>query len=478
MPAISTGRAALALFVLAGAAMPATAAVPADPYDFVVQQVCVDGAGRALPDDPAACSRKRLLRVGEAVPFLRVDAGHWQALYSYPVTGLGGERRAVATKVFGGADTSGSFGDLGVRSGYDLLEVSRRYVSGIRTSDPGGGDQIFWRTADCVRTDGWIFFPPGLQPGERGETKSTLKITPGPSTACPALRNIAPDFTAWERPTEPYRYTSGKSLDTIQSMHFAYGDPADPAHDNDSMEKFFFTREYGFSRWEAWQTEAGCRKRVQGEGRDPAEHCRPSPQDICNGPNVATFYGKQYLRLDCRDSTFAFKPDPNGFNPLTSAAAPGDIVSRNLLRNGTFFEGRDGWATAGDLQAEPTHLGGNDAALRLTGSAGSLGQSFEVPADLQGAGRVLRWGVTLGTAGRPAPARLVLTLTRPGAPPLVIDRPVEADGRADAIAITTPLPDGGGAPLAGRIELRLDAPADVTLDDTFAAVLERPSAGR
>ena len=449
-------------------------AASADPLDFIVQQVCTDAAGRAVAGDPVHCPNPRRLRIGEAIPYRRVDAGNWQAFFSYPVRGLNGETRAVTAKVFGGADTSGSFNDLGVRSGYDLLEAGPHYVSGIRTSDQGAGDQIFWRTTDCKRADGWIFFPPGLEPGQHGEARSTLKITPGPSTECPSMWRIGPDFTVWERPTEPYRYTSGKLLDTIQSMHFAYGDPADPSHDNDSMEKFYFTKPYGFSRWEAWETPAGCQRRAQKDGKDAAEACRPSSTRICNGPNTATFFGKLYLRLDCRDDTFYVADAERPFNPLVSSAAPGDVLSRNLLANGSFADGLAGWQAAGDGLAvdamrEPRS---NNAVLHLSGTAGTAGlsQAFVVPAAMLAPGRVLRWGLSLASPGRPLKARVVLTLEPEGAPPLVIDHAVEAGGRP--AAFSAPLPDGGGHALKGRLDIRVEGPADATLDDVFTAVLD------
>ncbi len=444
-------------------APPAFAA--SEPDEFVIQEVCTNAAGAAVPGDPVTCASRRKLRLGEAIPYRRLDAGGWQALYSYPVRGPAGERRAMAVKVFGGNDTSGFFGDLGHRAGFDLLEVGADYVSGIRTSDSGGGDQIFWRTTDCQRANGWIFFPPGLQPGGHGETRSTLKITKGPSVACPWLFHIAPDFTVWDRPVEPTTYTSGKRLDTVLSMHFAYGDPADPSHTNDSMEKFYFTREYGFTRWEAWQTQSGCEARVGAA--EARERCRPSPQKICNGPNTASFFGKTYLRLDCRDSTFVVPAEPP-FNPLVNAAAPGDIADRSLVTNGTFFDGASQWqATGPAVKLQPTHGQGNNSLLRLACapcSGQGIAQDIDVPAG--GGPGLLRWGVSL--AGTGGPGKLALTISRDGQDPQRIEHAVPVGPAAKGFTFEVPW-QGGDA--KARFELTFEGNTDIEVDDAYAVLL-------
>ncbi|WP_131196375.1 hypothetical protein [Lichenihabitans psoromatis] len=450
------------------------------PDDFIVQQVCVDGADRAVTDDPAHCGKRRKLRVGEVIPYRRVDAGNWQALYSYPVRGLDGEHRAMAEKVFGGNDTSGFYGDLGIRSGYDLLNVGPDYISGIRTSDPGGGDQIFWRNVNCERTDGWIMFPPGLERGQRGEARSTLKITPGPSTACPRMKLlfIAPDFTTWERPLEPIHYTSGKVLDTITSEHFAYGDPENPAHDNDSMEKFYFTREYGFSRWEAWETPAGCQKRAAKAGKPVADLCTPSPLTMCNGDNQATFFGKAYLRLDCRDSTYYVATADKPFNPLVNDAAPGDVFNRNLVTNGTIADGRKGWRAEGvgqrlDVARDPRT---GNAALRIDCvdcSGAGVGQEIVVPPSRGATG--LHWGASVESqGGAPVLAKLVLTLHPDGQPPQRIEHAVTVTGAWTSLDFDIPWRGGAEADTPATIELLVDGHADLMVDDLYVALLDKP----
>ena len=457
-------RLALALML---AAPPAWAA--SDPYAFVTGSVCVDAANRAVAGDPAHCPRHRKLKIGEPIPYRRVDAGNWQALTAYPVEGPGGEWRAMAEKVFGGNDTTGSYGDLGVRSGYDLLEVGEDFVSGIRTSDPGGGDQIFWRTAACDRTNGWIFFPPGLGPGERGQTRSTLKITKGPSTRCPRdqLGSIGPDFTTWERPAEPVRYTSGKLLDSIVSLHFAYGDPADRSHDDDSMEKFYFTREYGYSRWEAWQTPAGCARRTGAAGLDPVEACRLSPAEQCNGPNSATYFGKLYIRLDCRDSTFFVTDADRPFDPLVNDAAPGDVASRNRLANGTFADGASGW-DASPAATPRREARSNNAVLALP-PGGRLEQDFILPETGSGAAEALRWGATLAGDRGPATARVLLTIETDGAAPQTLERVVTLDGSApQRLRFSAPAP---GRTARGHFEVQFEGAAGGTVDDAFVALV-------
>ena len=448
----------------------------AEPGDYVVAQVCVDAADVAVPGDPARCGHARQLRVGEAVPYRRVDWGRWQAFTSYPVLGPDGEARSMTTKVFGGADPSNSFGDLGERSGFDLIDLGGPHHSIIRTSDQGGGDQIFWRTTGCDRTDGWILFPPGLAAGQRGGVKSTLKITKGPSTACPWLFLIGDDYTTWFHMPEPYRYTSGRALDTIVSQHFAYGDPADPSHTNDSMERFYFTKPYGFTRWEAWQTPSGCAERARKAGHNPDDACRPYPEEQCNGPNTQVMFGKTYIRLDCRDDSFVEADPGRPFNPLVNDAAPGDVATRNLLRNPTFADGAADWRAAGGLQVTALRQPpANDAVLRVgcgPCTDAVLDQDFTLPA---GRDATLRWGTTVAAAtGRPVKGSLVLTLERDGAPPLRVARPFTVDGAAQDLAFA--LPWTGGAEARGRLAVVLDGEAEAVLDDAYVTPLPRGGA--
>lgn len=466
MARIRYGWILLALW-LGCAAAPARAA----PGDYIVAQVCVDGADRPVPGDPSRCGHARHLRIGEPVPYRRIDSGNWQAFTSYPVLGPNGEPRSVTAKVFGGADTSNAFGDLGERSGFDLIDLGGRYNSIIRTSDQGAGDQIFWRTTQCDRTDGWILFPPDLPAGGRGSAKSSLKITKGPSTACPWLFAIGADFTTWFHMPEPYRYTSGRALDTIVSQHFAYGDPADPSHTNDSMERFYFTLPYGFTRWEAWQTPSGCAERARKAGNNPDEACQPYSQQHCNGPNRQTMFGKDYIRLDCRDDSFVAADPGRFFNPLVNDAAPGDVATRNLLRNPTFADGAAGWQAPETLRVaafrEPAT---NNAVLRVSCApcAGAdLDQAFTLPA---GPDAALRWGATVAAATeRPVKGSLVLTLEREGAPPLRVAKPFTAAQSPQDLAFTTPWTGGGEA--AGHIAVVLEGSAETVLDDVFVTPL-------
>ncbi len=469
-------RLILILGLLASAA--AAHAAGADPYAFVVQQVCVDAHDQPIAGDPVHCPAKRQIRVGEPIPYRRVDAGNWQAFTAYPVQSPGGERRAMVAKVFGGNDTSGSFGDLGARSGYDLLEIGDDYVSGIRTSDQGAGDQIFWRTKDCARTNGWIFFPPGLKPGEHGEVRSTLKITKGPSTACPwfLLQTFGPDYTVWDRPVEPVRYTSGKLLDSIVSMHFAYGDPGDPAHDNDSMEKFYFTEPYGYTRWEAWETPIGCQKRAARTGADPRATCQPYPVERCSGANTATYFGKLYLRLDCRDASFYVADADRPFDPLLSDAAPGDVVSRNLLANGTFFDGARNWTAMPEAAAarEPRS---NNAVLDLP-PGGRLAQDFAIPVEVadHAAAGTLRWGATLATPpGEEAggtQARLALTLDGQAGELGRSEQVVELTDRPQILRFALPAAGRPGRLVSGRLAITLQGRGSARIDDAVVALVQ------
>ncbi len=84
----------------------ATTPVASDTYDFLVQDVCLDDADRVLPDDPAACKKRRNLRIGESLPYVKIDMGDgfqlapkpgWQRSDSIPMLTRSGRSLVISS---------------------------------------------------------------------------------------------------------------------------------------------------------------------------------------------------------------------------------------------------------------------------------------------------------------------------------------------------------------------------------------------
>lgn len=78
-----------------------SAAQTALPEAYLVQMVCVDGADVAIFGDPALCpSSRRKLRIGEALPYHKVDTGGYQISASFPIASADGSTKGVQTYFF------------------------------------------------------------------------------------------------------------------------------------------------------------------------------------------------------------------------------------------------------------------------------------------------------------------------------------------------------------------------------------------
>ena len=79
-----------------------------------------------------------------------------------------------------------------------------------------------------------------------------------------------------------------------------------------SFERYYFTREYGLTRWEAWQTLAYCQKTLgSADARcrpaDPANpwhtRCTTLKEATSGRAGIANFGGQAWVQIFCRDQT-------------------------------------------------------------------------------------------------------------------------------------------------------------------------------
>jgi hypothetical protein len=300
----------------------ASASLSAELMDYLVQDVCVDPKGTPIASDPASCDRRRNLRPGEPQLYIMTDydrktGATFQASSSLPVRGTDGHVMVLLVKSLEGSFSPNyHFSFLAARDAFDLIDVSHSaYASIVRTFDGRCLDQVFSRNGSrknlVDRSGGWVLFPLHPAPSAWSRTQ-WLKLTTWRMQLSPkkgvCADNHAAGITSW---TSPARYTfeSGKTLTAIRSDHFA---AANLRQSENSLERTYFTREYGLTRWEAWQTRAYCQKTlgrmdVRCRPDDPANpwqsHCSVLREPTTGLIGVGYFGGQEWVRTYCRDQT-------------------------------------------------------------------------------------------------------------------------------------------------------------------------------
>jgi hypothetical protein len=329
-----------------GAALSASGASAqnSELFDYLVQDVCVDAQDRIVQGDPASCSRHRNLKLGERTPFLMTDWGtdenqSFFAWTSFPVRAEDGQIRVMVSRNSNNGrphTPNFSFSFNQNNSGYDLIDLTYSgYASIIRTSDANCLDQLFSsrrRSPSALRSPasragGWILFPNTRSPSSYAATTSIINRTArtpiGGKPGCTQGDSLGATF--WNNPRY-YRYEGNengqrKNLLTIRTDHFA---SRDLSSQNNALEMFLFTKEYGLTRWEAWQPRSRCIAETQGQtGR--IKNCYPDnypdgseiPANLVNlrsrckdlnvsgtsHPDISSWGGQVWVRVDCRDMT-------------------------------------------------------------------------------------------------------------------------------------------------------------------------------
>lgn len=284
--------------------------------DYVIQDVCVDSANHPISGDPAVCPDHRNLQIGERVPYLLTDVDKangnatYQALSSYPVPGTDGTLKVMFTKSNqGGFDSSYQFSFDAHGDGYDLLDTSGPYFSFIRTSDGGCYDQEI-STSTSKRQDGWIVFSPNGGGGHLVHSTLISRLSPDAPSGCARTSQSAASNDVWNEP-EQVTFETGKNLSSIVTYHYA---DQDFSSKNNALERYYFTREYGFTRWEAWIPTSRCMDPLfagSPASKGKPEYCDPDSPSYplrgrCSPGNIRAvdYWGNQeWVRIDCRDST-------------------------------------------------------------------------------------------------------------------------------------------------------------------------------
>jgi hypothetical protein len=333
-------------------------------HDFMVQNVCVHN-DVVTSIDPVACPTtsgyvQRDLAVGEDLPYHKlsqVRTDDRQVSDSFPIKQPDGSIRYIHTfdyairynadgTIVNNGEAPGEWnydidihtsgGQLinpsGLVDGFNIDETEGRYAAIIGTQDPAGGRQSFMHNTGagtCTAQDSWLLFPTNIAGyGDTGSSPATLKIYN--ASGCPTSPDQA--LTKWDVHSS-FTYFNGASLATLTSWHFGGATEATATH----IEKFYYTKEYGLTRWERWQTSGS-----------------PSVYG-CNGSDTTG----SFIRVDCRDWT-VIEPDVmGGYSPYNipldyysdpegtrNAVQDSRFVVNNILRNGDF--GKGGGTLIGD----------------------------------------------------------------------------------------------------------------------------------
>ena len=310
-------------------------AAPEVISDFLIQNVCLDRSGTVLEavspiDGDPRCAARRDLSPGEKLPYHKHDHPSpgdraaaprgYQRHDSYPVETASFGRVVEHSGDFG-AGEGRRFGvfDAGRGDGGDITVTSATAASFAATEDGGGGFQLFvgasckGRVSPAGLADSWLIalFDSSRATPLQGEAVAQLDdLRVGRQDNCPSRLNAA--FTRWYVRPVLYRAAEGQgtpvALTTLISEHYG-GERREGA---DHVERFYFTRELGSTRWERWQNQQGSRgfstEKLAKAAADFALSGR------CSKPEAPE--GDAFVMIDCREWTLIVAPqDPAGDRP-------------------------------------------------------------------------------------------------------------------------------------------------------------------
>ncbi|CAN7479851.1 hypothetical protein LJR034_003154 [Caballeronia sp. LjRoot34] len=305
--------------------------------DFLIQDVCVDANGNIIAGtSPLAadgqCVSHRDLKAGETLPYVRHDWANdasrnsepagLERTDSFPVAA--GNRVLIASEFDFGTPPR-AFGRFDEGEGGQLAAVTEDQASVILTQDSKGLKFFFGphcKEPATLRSldDSWLLFDRSVFAARHGSAVSHLRQSLDPKS-CPSRLDAS--ATEWSMREMRFRRDLAHNLTapllTIVTDHFSGAKPEAAG----SMERMYFTRELGWTRWERWQNLA-VGSAHQSENRGRADRLAKSGRcDIRNGPPYAS---GSWVMVDCREWT---NVQPAGAN----ASKLTDFWISDLLRN-------------------------------------------------------------------------------------------------------------------------------------------------
>jgi hypothetical protein len=303
--------------------------------DFLVQDVCLDSAGNVLPgvspiSEGHQCARHRKLTAGEPLPYMRHDWANDHDLVtqpaglertdSYPVKA---GNRTLYVSEFDFGTPPRAFGRFDSGEGGQVVALNGDRASAVLTQDskglkfffgPACQPSIGWHALD----DSWVLFDSTVFGAGAGTTVARLHQSLDPNT-CPAHLDNA--FTRWAMKDIRFRRNAAhdvtEPLRTIVTDHFSN----ETEDASGSMERMYFTRELGWTRWERWQNLAV----AKGDAADYRRRAeRVAESHRCDLRDSAPSSHGEWLMVDCREWT-------NIQPPQEGAGAPESFWIGSLL---------------------------------------------------------------------------------------------------------------------------------------------------
>ncbi len=345
-----------------------------DPMTWLVKSVCTSSQNLVIPVDPyygcPAGAGIRKIQSGDPLPYNNVEQMGYQQRDAYPVFNpVAGKTWMIATfdyvpfnqfNLFNGTD------------GYDIYTLQNGWASIANTSDGGGYGQTFY-SSGCIIGGGWVLFP---TTGFLKSGKTTAAIAdvyweqsgqsyPG---ICPAKYSTSTQ-TSWKYQTGfPFGGVNGnpvKTMDTVISYHGFQSSSGFLTGGH--LEVFYFTREYGITRWEVWTPTA--------------QH--PIATTECQVPATQTYQGVTFVVQHCHDwshvvaastAQLPIWPIPNA-NLLARAHFDGTITGTWHTEGQSTIGNPVNWSVKNSTASRDTQASSIGVRyLQLDCGAGSTGQ--------------------------------------------------------------------------------------------------------
>lgn len=406
-----------------------------DPMSWLVKSVCTDAQNLVLAADPyGGCptgAAIRKIQAGDPLPYHNIEQGGYQQRDAYPVYNPNdGKTWIIATFDYSPFNEYSLYNGT---DGYDVYALQNGWATIANTSDGGGYGQTFY-SSGCTIGGGWGLFPTvGFLNGSGTATLAIADVYweqsgqsyPG---ACPSHYSTT-TLTTWKyQPGFQFGGVNGnpiKTMDTLISYHGFR--PGSGFLQNGHIEVFYFTREYGITRWEVWAPMAQ----------------RPTATTQCQVPATQTYQGVTFVVQACHDWSQLIAaaapqlpvwPIPN-INHLAKAHFDGSINSVWSSAGGISWNVRNSTA-ARDTAASPIGV----RYLRLACGAGGNAQCG-------GTGEAIYQDLPVGglAVGSYAFGINARTETGQGAITVAIQQ-IDSGGRVistDRSATATLLPDNG-----------------------------------
>jgi len=381
--------------------------------DWLVKSVCVDATDRPVAVDPyydcPTGTRRRKIDVGDPLPYHNVNQTGNLRSDSFPLVDTKGKALYFRTFDWAPFDRLDNNTD-----GYDVYALQDDWVSISATKDGASYGSTFFG-ANCALEGGWLSFPTQnfLRGGEARSVIAGIywehraESFPG---SCPG--SFETTQTDWRlQPNVMFGdiiNNSTKQMDTVISYHDYKTTPEFLA--NGHMEVFYFTQQYGLTKWESW-VAAG------------PERSKPKK---CAGPDQFAYRDVNFVIADCQDfSNVTLDPAPHIPEwPLPQA---------NLLNHAHFdkLEGPDqlaGWSVSGsngqsapkfwrakkstatdDVVFNPTGVRFLELDCRNEARCGPLFQDIPVASFASGS---YLYGVTARTNSADGPGRITVSISQ------------------------------------------------------------------